>query len=228
MFPWSRLELLYGNEMINKFKKTTVMIAGLGGVGSYSAESMARSFIGKLVLVDYDKYDITNLNRQLHSNQDNLNLFKVDNISDCLMKINPYLQIRKYNLKISEENVGLFFENDRIDYVIDAIDDIPAKIGLIKYCKENQIEIISSMGTGNRINPQAFKIEDINKTFNCPLAKKMRKELKKIGILKHKVVFSEELPLKIPNATIIGSNSFVPASAGLLLTSYIINKIIEG
>lgn len=228
MFPWTRLEYLYGNETINKLKDATVMIAGLGGVGSYSAESIARCFIGNLVLVDFDKYDITNLNRQLHSNIDTINLFKVDNISDCLMKINPDLKINKFNLKISKDNIDLFFEKNKIDYVIDAIDDIPAKISLIEYCKKNNIDIISSMGTGNRNNPQAFKISDISKTFNCPLAKKMRKELKKIDIIKHTVVFSEELPRKIPNMTTIGSNSFVPASAGLLLTSYVINKIIEG
>lgn len=227
MNPWSRLEIIYGIENVQKFKNTNIMIAGLGGVGSYSAEAICRSFVGKMTIIDFDTYDITNLNRQLHSTMNNIGKNKVDIIEKNLLTINPNIVINKYNNRIDEKNIDIFFKDDKVDYVIDAIDDVNAKILLIKYCKENNIKIISCMGTGNRINPQSFKIVDIYKTYNCPLAKKMRKELKLIGISKHKVVFSEELPKKNIETNIIGSNSFVPSSAGLLLASYVINDLTK-
>lgn len=227
MNPWSRLEIIYGIENVQKFKNTNIMIAGLGGVGSYSAEAICRSFVGKMTIIDFDTYDVTNLNRQLHSTMNNIGKSKVDIIEENLLTINPYIVINKYNNRIDEKNIDIFFKDDKVDYVIDAIDDVNAKILLIKYCKKNNIKIISCMGTGNRINPQSFKIVDIYKTYNCPLAKKMRKELKLIGISKHKVVFSEELPKKSIETNIIGSNSFVPSSAGLLLASYVINDLTK-
>jgi tRNA A37 threonylcarbamoyladenosine dehydratase len=227
MNPWQRTELIYGEKAIEKFKNTTILIAGLGGVGSYSAEAIARCFIGKLILVDFDTYDITNLNRQLHSSIDTLGKYKVDNISSELSKINPDIGIKPYKSKIDKENIDTFFKEDKVDFIIDAIDDIQGKISLIEYCKTNNIDIISCMGTGNRRNPQSFEINDIAKTYNCPLAKKLRKELRDRKIYKHTVVFSKELPVKSKETNTIGSNSFVPASAGLLLASYVINKIVE-
>lgn len=225
MNPWSRLEIIYGIENVKRFKEANVMIAGLGGVGSYSAEAICRSFVGKMTIVDFDTYDITNLNRQLHSTVENIGRSKVDVVAENILSINPNIAIRKYNSKIDEKNIDNFFKDDKVDYVIDAIDDVNAKILLIEFCMRNNIKIISCMGTGNRTNPQSFRIADIHKTINCPLAKKLRKELKSRGIKKHKVVFSEELPRKSVETNIIGSNSFVPSSAGLLLASYVINDI---
>lgn len=227
MNPWSRLEIIYGAVNVQKFRNANVMIAGLGGVGSYSAEAICRSFVGKMTLVDFDTYDITNLNRQLHSTVENTGRSKVEVIGENILSINPDIEIKKYNCRIDEKNIEIFFKNDKVDYVIDAIDDVNAKILLIEYCLKNHIKIISCMGTGNRTNPQAFRIADIYKTFNCPLAKKMRKELKARGIRKHKVVFSEETPKKSMETVDIGSNSFVPSSAGLLLASYVINDLAE-
>jgi tRNA A37 threonylcarbamoyladenosine dehydratase len=225
MNPWSRLEIIYGIENVKRFKEANVMIAGLGGVGSYSAEAICRSFVGKMTIVDFDTYDITNLNRQLHSTVENIGRSKVDVVAENILSINPNIAIRKYNSKIDEKNIDNFFKDDKVEYVIDAIDDVNAKILLIEFCMRNNIKIISCMGTGNRTNPQSFRIADIHKTINCPLAKKLRKELKSRGIKKHKVVFSEELPRKSVETNIIGSNSFVPSSAGLLLASYVINDI---
>jgi tRNA A37 threonylcarbamoyladenosine dehydratase len=227
MNPWSRLEVIYGIENAQKFRNANVMIAGLGGVGSYSAEAVCRSFVGRMTIIDFDIYDITNLNRQLHSNVNNIGRSKVDVIEEHLLSINPHLAIRKYNSKIDEKNIEFFFKDDKVDYVIDAIDDISAKILLIEFCQKNNIKTISCMGTGNRVNPQSFKIADIYKTFNCPLAKKLRKELKLRGIKKHKVVFSEETPRKAMESKDIGSNSFVPSSAGLLLASWVINDLAD-
>jgi tRNA A37 threonylcarbamoyladenosine dehydratase len=227
MNPWSRLEIIYGIENVKRFKEANVMIAGLGGVGSYSAEAICRSFVGKMTIVDFDTYDITNLNRQLHSTVENIGRSKVDVVEENILSINPNIAIRKYNSKIDEKNIDIFLKDDKVDYVIDAIDDVNAKILLIEFCIRNNIKIISCMGTGNRTNPQSFRIADIHKTINCPLAKKLRKELKSRGIKKHKVVFSEELPRKSVETNIIGSNSFVPSSAGLLLASYVINDIAK-
>lgn len=227
MNPWSRLEIIYGIETVQRFRDASVMIAGLGGVGSYSAEAVCRSFVGKMTIVDFDTYDITNLNRQLHSTVDNIGRSKVDVVEENILSINPNTVIRKYHNKIDEKNIEIFFKDDKVDYVIDAIDDVNAKILLIEFCIKNNIKIISCMGTGNRVNPQSFRIGDIYKSFNCPLAKKLRKELKSRGIKKHKVVFSEELPQKRMETNTIGSNSFVPSSAGLLLASYVINDLAE-
>lgn len=227
MRPWDRLQLVYGDASIEKLRNSRVMIAGLGGVGSYSAEAVARCFVGQMTLVDFDTYDLTNLNRQLHSNLEVLEQLKVEVIARELMKINPFLVVNKHAIKIDENNINELFNGEKYDYVIDAIDDINAKLLLVDYCKKQDIPIISCMGTGNRRNPQSFSITDISKTFNCPMAKKMRRELKRIGIEKHQVVFSQELPVKSENTTTIGSNSFVPASAGLLLASHVINCIVE-
>lgn len=227
MNPWDRLELIYGEGSIDKLKNSRVMIAGLGGVGSYSAEAIARCFVGSMTLVDFDTYDLTNLNRQLHSNHDVIGQYKVDVIGNELKRINPQLCLTKHTVKIDSENIDDLFSNIRYDYVIDAIDDISAKLLLADYCNKQGIPFISCMGTGNRRNPQSFAITDISKTFNCPMAKKMRRELKRIGIEKLQVVFSKELPSKNERTNTIGSNSFVPASAGLLLASHVINCIVE-
>jgi len=224
--PYTRSEIIY-KENLNKIKKSKIIIFGLGGVGSAAAESISRNFIDTLTLVDFDIYEISNLNRQLYSNYENIRRKKVDVFKENIQKHCKETKINIKGEKVNERNVEDFFEIE-YDYVIDAVDDVKAKLAIIKYCKEKSIPIISCMGTGNRINPEMIKIEDIYKTFNCPLAKKMRKELKKLNIKNLEVVFSKENPVDTEDKK-LGSTSFVPGSAGLLLSSYVINRIaLEG
>jgi len=224
--PYSRSQLIY-KENINKIKKSKIIIFGLGGVGSIAAESISRNFIDTLTLVDFDTYEISNFNRQLYSNEENIGRKKVEVFKENIQKHCKETNINIKGEKVTEDNIKDFFEIE-YDYVIDAVDDVKAKLAIIKHCKENNIPVISSMGTGNRINPEMIKVENIYKTFNCPLAKKMRKELKKLNINDLTVVFSKEKPIETEDKR-IGSTSFVPGSAGLLLSSYVINKLaLEG
>ncbi len=224
--PYQRSELIY-KENINKIKNSKIIIFGLGGVGSVAAESISRNFIDTLTLVDFDSYEISNLNRQLYSNYENIGRKKVDIFKENIQKHCKDTKIYIKGEKVTENNVEDFFEME-YDYVIDAVDDVKAKLAIIKYCKENSIPVISCMGTGNRINPEMITVENIYKTFNCPLAKKMRKELKKLNINNLDVVFSKENPVETVDKK-LGSTSFVPGSAGLLLSSYVINKLaLEG
>ncbi|QSX06424.1 tRNA threonylcarbamoyladenosine dehydratase [Sedimentibacter sp. zth1] len=221
-----RLELVYGEKAVEKLKNSKVMIAGLGGVGSYAAEAITRSFIDNIVLIDFDVYDITNLNRQLHSTLNNVGSSKADNICENIYNINKNAKVTVIKEKLAPENIHQFVSKD-IDFVIDAIDDIKAKISLIEYCYTNDIKIISSMGTGNKIYPDKLQISDIKKTSMCPLAKKMRYELKKRNIEKLPVVFSTEEIIRNSQTNTIGSTPFVPATAGLMLASYVVNQIVR-
>jgi tRNA A37 threonylcarbamoyladenosine dehydratase len=220
--PYQRSELIY-KDKIEKIKKSNIIIFGLGGVGSVAAESISRNFIENLTVVDYDTYEVSNLNRQLYSNYDNIGRKKVDVFKENIEKHCRDTKIIARGEKVTEFNIEEFFDID-YDYVIDAVDDVKAKLAIIKYCKDNNIPVISCMGTGNRINPEMLTIDDIFKTFNCPLAKKMRKELKRLGVLSLDAVFSKEKPVETVDKK-LGSTSFVPGSAGLLLASYVINKI---
>jgi tRNA A37 threonylcarbamoyladenosine dehydratase len=217
--PYQRSELIYKD----KIEKSNIIIFGLGGVGSVAAESISRNFIKNLTVVDYDTYEVSNLNRQLYSNYDNIGRKKVDVLKENVQKHCRDTNIIVRGEKVTESNIEEFFDID-YDYVIDAVDDVKAKLAIIKYCKDNNIPVISCMGTGNRINPEMLTIDDIFKTFNCPLAKKMRKELKRLGVLSLDAVFSKEKPVETVDKK-LGSTSFVPGSAGLLLASYVINKI---
>lgn len=220
---FERLELLIGNK-INDIKDKTVLLLGLGGVGSYACESLIRSGIENIIIVDNDKIDITNLNRQLMTNMNNIGKYKIDVWEDRINSINPNCNVIKINEFIDKSNIDILFKYD-IDYVIDACDTIDTKVSVIKECIKRDIKIISCMGTGNKMNPQLLKIIDISKTSYDKLAKIMRKRLNDIGI-KHVMVVSsnEEGYTKIDK--VIPSNSFVPATAGLLLTSYVINDIV--
>jgi tRNA A37 threonylcarbamoyladenosine dehydratase len=220
--PYQRSELIY-KDKIEKIKKSNIIIFGLGGVGSVAAESISRNFIKNLTVVDYDTYEVSNLNRQLYSNYDNIGRKKVDVLKENVQKHCRDTNIIVRGEKVTESNIEEFFDID-YDYVIDAVDDVKAKLAIIKYCKDNNIPVVSCMGTGNRINPEMLTIDDIFKTFNCPLAKKMRKELKRLGVLSLDAVFSKEKPVETVDKK-LGSTSFVPGSAGLLLASYVINKI---
>ena len=226
----SRLEILIGTEKLNKIKNSHVAVIGVGGVGGYVVESLVRCGIGQITIVDNDIINISNLNRQIISLHSNIGEKKVDVLEKRILDINPNCKVNKYGLFLDETTIDKIFENS-FDYVIDAIDTVNSKLLLIKYCKNNNIPIISSMGTGNKLNPLDLKVCDISKTHTCPLAKRIRVELKKEGIKKLKVVFSTEQPLKIDNeknqVRLIGSTAFVPSSAGLIISSEVIKDLIN-
>lgn len=221
-----RLRIIYGDEAVENLKNSKVLIAGLGGVGSYAAEAITRSFIDNIVLIDFDVYDITNLNRQLHSSLEKVGMSKAENIRDNIYRINKNANVTVIKEKLTEENIPTYITKD-IDYVIDAIDDVKAKISLIEYCYNNGIKIISSMGTGKKTHPEKLQISDIYKTSVCPLAKKLRYELKKRNVKKLPVVFSTEEIIRNNETTTLGSTPFVPATSGLMLASYVVNQIVK-
>ena len=223
---FNRLENLIGSFSLEKLKKSTILVVGLGGVGGYVVEALTRSGIGNLILVDYDKVDITNFNRQIIAVNENIGKYKVDCFKERIESINEECNVISYNLRIDNENIKDIF-NTKIDFVVDAVDDVNAKKCIIDYCLENNINFISSMGTGNRLDPSKLIITSLDKTYNDPLAKIMRKKFDKTMKKKIKVCKSVELSVKVKNKNTIGSNAFVPSSAGLLIASYIVKKISE-
>ena len=223
---FDRLKLQIKESNLDKIKSKTVLIIGLGGVGSYALESLVRSGIGSVVIVDNDIVDITNLNRQLMSLHSNIGHFKTDVWENRIKDINPECKVIKINEFITKDNIDVLFKED-IDYIIDACDTLETKCELIKYASFNNIKIISSMGMGNKLDPSKLEIIDIRKTSYDPIAKKIRKMVKDNRIkMKIPVVCSKEESIKTKSTT-ISSNSFVPAISGLLITSYIINDIID-
>lgn len=218
-----RLEILIGDKT-QILKQKTVLLLGLGGVGGHAFETLLRSGIGTIIVVDNDIIDETNLNRQLLSTNKNIGQHKVDEAEKRQKDINQECKIIKINKFINEENIESLFEN-KIDFVIDAIDTIKTKKQLIKRCIEKQIKIISVMGTGNKMDPTKLTITDIRKTSYDPIAKEIRKFIKEERINKKiPVVFSDEIPIKTDK---IGSNAFVPATAGIFAASYVINELIK-
>lgn len=222
-----RLEALVGKNNIEKISKLTILIIGLGGVGGYAVESIVRSGVKKIILVDNDKIDITNINRQLIALHSNIEKHKVDEIEKRIKDINPDIEIKKIKEFINKENINLLFE-EKIDYLIDACDTIETKKSIIRECIKRKIKFISCMGTGKRLDPTKLQIIDIRKTNYDPIAKIIRKMVKDERI-KEKIytICSSEQPIKTDN-NVIASNAFVPATAGLLCTSYIINDVIKG
>lgn len=220
---FDRFQLLVGSK-IDSVKNKTVLIIGLGGVGGYSVETLVRSGISNLILVDNDKVDITNLNRQVVTNLNNIGEYKTKVWLDRIKSINPDCDVKIITSFITKDNIDILFKYN-IDYVIDACDTVSTKIELIKECHKRKIKLISSMGTGNKIDPSRLKIIDIYKTSYDPLAKIIRKKCKELGIKKQLVVCSDE-QRRITNYDIIPSCSYVPSVAGILMTSYVINDII--
>lgn len=223
----TRTRVLLGEEKVNKISKSKLVIFGVGGVGSYALEAVVRAGIKEVILIDYDSINITNLNRQLITTTENLGDLKVNAAAKRIKLINPDIKVTVFPEKVNEENVSDFIPLNT-DYVIDAIDDIKGKIAIIKFCVENNIKIISSMGTGNRTMFKDYIITDISKTHGCPLARKLRKKLKENNIYSGvSVMFSPVTPDIVVKDKIIGSISFVPAQGGLKLAEKVINDIIQ-
>lgn len=227
-----RTEFLLGKDNMEKLKKSAVAVFGIGGVGSFASEALVRAGLGKIILVDYDIIDISNLNRQIHATTKTVGLRKVDVMKNRLLEINPQLDIVVYNEKYSEDTKDKLLTTD-YDYVVDAIDMVTSKLSLIENCKRLNIPIISSMGAGNKLDPTKFNVGDIYETHTCPLAKVMRHELRKKGIKSLKVVWSEEKPMKVNmekegiRKAVPGSVPFVPSVAGLILASEVVKDLIR-
>lgn len=220
---FDRLELLIGKENIEKISKINVLIVGIGGVGGTALEALVRSGVKNITIIDKDVFSESNLNRQILSTRDSIGLYKVDvGINRC-KSINPDVNITGLKINLDEKNVN---ELEYFDFIIDACDDINAKLALMQYANKNNIKLISSMGTGKRLNPSNVIITRLDKTSNDPLAKKMRYEARKRGLkLNIPVVCSKEEPIN--NDRIIASSIFVPSTAGLMLAYYIIEKVIN-
>lgn len=223
---FSRLKELYGIDKVNKLKASSVLVVGLGGVGGYVVESLARSGIGTLILVDSDVVDITNINRQIIATNDTIGKLKTECFKERIKIINPHCNVILYSEYLDESNYLNILEQ-QVDFIVDAIDSVKSKELIIKYALENSIKIISSMGTGNRENPLQLDIVDIKKTSGDPIAKIIRKYLRDNNINKKlPVLCSHELPMnKIKD--VIPSNSFVPSTAGILISSYVIKELIK-
>ena len=222
---FERVEKLIGIESLNKIKNQVVAVIGLGGVGGYAVESLIRSGIENIILVDFDTIDITNLNRQIIANQNNITHYKTDEMEKRILSINPNCKVKKITKKLELDNIEELFQN-KIDYLIDACDTIVIKQELIKRCLEEKITFISSMGTGNKLEPSKLEVADIKKTSYDPIAKKIRKYLKDNQIKgKIPVVYSKEQRPKFQGS--IPSMMFVPATSGLLCANFIIKSIIN-
>lgn len=224
-YIYTRTELVLGKENIDKIKNLNICICGVGGVGSYVFESLVRLGVGNITIIDKDVIDVTNINRQLIALTTNVGESKVDVCKKRAEDINPEIKVTAVNSEITVDNVENLITNS-YDYVIDAIDTVDAKVAIIQKCKEQNINIISSMGMANRIDPLKIKVSNIDKTTMCPLAKRMRKLLKEKNITKLKVVYSDEQPIKT-DSKILGSVSYLPSAAGLIITSEIVKDILK-
>lgn len=244
----SRTELLIGKEALDKLKNSKVVVFGVGGVGSFTVEALARGGVGKIVLIDDDTVCLTNLNRQIHATFDTISRPKVEVMKERILSINPKCEVVVYQTFVKEDNIAEIIADDT-DYVVDAIDTVSSKISLILWCQSHNIKIISCLGTGNKLDPTQFKIADIYDTKICPLAKVMRYELRKRGVKELKVLYSEEMPLKpkldevitckegcvctggtkkcLAKRQIPGSISFVPPVAGMIIGGEVIKDLIK-
>ena len=231
----SRTELLLGKEKNECLKTSTVLVAGVGGVGGYAVEMLARAGIGNLVIIDDDVVKETNINRQIIATAKNVGTSKVQLMKERILEINPQASVLAIRDFIDEDNVGEFIRRFKPNFVIDAIDSISPKIALIKYCIENNVKIISSMGAGGRLDPSKIQYADISKTSNCALARTVRERLKKQGITKGlPTVFSTEPVKKESIITVtdernkcstLGTVSYFPALFGCYLAAYVINNL---
>ena len=235
---FSRTELLIGKDGIKKLENSKVCIFGIGGVGSYVVEGLVRAGIGNFILVDNDKISLTNLNRQIIATTKTLGNSKVQTAKNRILEINPDAKVEVYEEFFMPESKDFF--DDTVDYVIDCVDTVTAKIEIIMRAQKLNIPIISSMGTGNKLDPTKFEVTDIYKTEICPLAKVMRKELRNRGVKKLKVIYSKENPIELEDSLenigdsnsetkkqVPGSISFVPSVAGLIIAGEVVRDILE-
>ena len=235
MEQWKeRTELLLGEEVLERFKKTTVAVIGLGGVGAYAAEMLTRAGIGNLILVDSDSVNITNKNRQLIALDSTLGKLKTEVLAARLRDINSEVELTIHDTYLEESNIATVLNHPNIDFLVDAIDTLSPKVSLIDFCIKNSIPIVSSMGAGAKRDATKVKIVDISKSYNCPLAYVLRKKLRKIGINRgFKVVFSEELPdtdAIIPaeernKKSQVGTISYIPAIFGCICAQAVITEL---
>lgn len=232
--PFIRQEMLLGAEAMHRLLQAHVIVFGIGGVGSYAAEGLARAGVGALTLVDNDTVGLSNLNRQLCALHSTLGQYKSEAMAARIRDINPLCSVTSMPLLYREEDKEAFFR-ERYDYVVDAIDLVSCKLSLIQTAIERGIPIVSAMGTGNKLDPTRFRITDISKTSGCHLARVMRRELRKRGILHHTVLYSEELP-KTPSdseapppgrRSVPASVSWVPSCAGLMLAGYVVQQLTK-
>ena len=239
---FSRTELIFGKKAVEKLKKSRVAVFGIGGVGSFAAEALARSGVGSLDLIDSDRISLTNINRQIYALHSTIGRYKVDVARERITDINPACAVSTYSVFYAPDTEGLF-DFSVYDYIVDAIDTVTGKIALAVNAQRTGVPIISSMGTGNKLDPTAFEVTDIYKTSVCPLARVMRRELKNRGVSKLKVVYSKEPPVTpdesydevySENASegdgnrraIPGSNAFVPSAAGLIIAGEVVKDLI--
>lgn len=223
---FSRSARIFGAENQEKLKNTKVLVFGLGGVGGAVCEALARSGVGALGLVDKDVVDITNINRQLIATESTVGMKKTDACEKRLLEINPKIKLIKYDLFYLPETADSIKLSD-YDYIVDAIDNVTAKLELIARAKQENINIISSMGTGNKIHPEMLEIADISKTSVCPLARVIRRELRSKGINHLTVAYSKEEPQNIDGDRTPASSTFVPLSAGVLIASKVVQDILD-
>lgn len=233
---FSRTEILIGKENMEKLKNARVAVFGVGGVGGYVVEALARSGVGTLDLIDDDKVSLTNINRQIIATTSTVGKYKVDVAKDRVLDINPEATVNIYKTFYLPETAEQF-DFSQYDYVVDAIDTVTGKLQLVEQAEKSRTAIISSMGAGNKMNPAAFEVDDISRTSVCPLAKVMRRELKKRGIQNLKVVYSKEkalIPQEIAEENakhikrqIPGSNAFVPSVVGLIIAGEVIKDITK-
>lgn len=229
---FSRLELLIGDD-IQKLKNANVLVFGVGGVGGFVVEGLVRSGIGHITIVDNDEVSLTNLNRQIIATRDTIGKKKVQVMKDRILSINPDCDVKTLEMFYLPETADQI-DLTAYDYVVDAIDTITAKIELAVRCEKLNVPLISSMGTGNKMNPALLQVSDIYKTSVCPLAKVMRRELKARKVKHLKVVYSTEKPLKprpsnekTSKRSVPGSTAFVPSSAGLLIVSEVVKDLLQ-
>ena len=237
---FSRTQLLFGEEAMNKLKKCRVAVFGVGGVGGYIVEALARTGIGTIDVIDNDKVSLTNINRQIIETHKTIGQDKVDVIEEKIHDICPDIVVNKFKCFYLPETADQF-DFTQYDYIVDAIDTVKGKLEIVRQANLAGVKIISSMGAGNKVDPTAFKVADIYKTNVCPLAKVMRHELRKMGIKKLKVVYSEEQALQPLNddsiieaeskntlkRAIPGSTAFVPSVAGLIIAGEVIKDLID-
>lgn len=232
MEQFERLELLLGSENLEKLIKSHVAVFGVGGVGGYAVEALARSGIGELTLIDNDKVSESNINRQIIATFKTVGRYKADAFKERIFDINPSCKVNAYKVFFGSETQNEF-DFSKFDYVVDAIDTVSGKIAIVERAKSAGVPVISSMGAGDKMNPTSFEVDDIYNTSVCPLARVMRTELKKRNISSLKVVYSKEKPLrreeiKTPSGKrISGSNAFVPPAVGLIIASEVVKDLIN-